>query len=145
LKKGEEQAKKIADEATPKKIKEIAPEGVDISIEATGLDFVLSQAFNATRKGGKILVVGIHNKPFSLSTLALSYREISLMGTFSHVGEESDAMINLLEAGKVQLAPLISHYFPLDEINTAYGLFMERKTNKVLLIPDPEYARKKVK
>jgi len=139
------EAKKIASKAIPKKIKEIAPEGVDVSIDATGLDFILSQAFSATRKGGKVLVVGIHSKPFSLPTLALAYREISLVGTFSHVIEESEAMINILEVGKVQLAPLISHYFPLDEINTAYERFMARETNKVILLPNKEYGNSKLK
>jgi threonine dehydrogenase-like Zn-dependent dehydrogenase len=145
LKSGDKAAKKIANDAIPKKIKEIIPEGVDISIEATGLDFVLDQAFSVTRKGGKILVVGIHSQPFALPTLALSYREISLIGTFSHIAEESEAMVNLLEVGKIQLSPLISHYFPLEEINTAYQLFVERKTNKVILLPDQEYAKKKLK
>ena len=144
LKIGDEQVEKIASKAIPKKIKEIAPEGVDVSIDATGLDFILSQAFTATRKGGKVLVVGIHDKPFALPTLALSYREISVVGTFSHVIEESEAMINLLEAGKIQLAPLISHYFPLDEVNTAYELFMARQTNKVILLPDQDYANQKL-
>lgn len=139
------EAKKIADEAIPGKIKEINPEGVDVAIEASGMDFILLQAFNSTRKGGTILVVGIHSKPFSLPTLALTYREISLIGTFSHIGAESEAMINLLEAGKIQLAPLISHYFALDDANTAYSLFMARKTNKVILIPDEDYAKQKLK
>ncbi|NVM54443.1 MAG: alcohol dehydrogenase catalytic domain-containing protein [Candidatus Helarchaeota archaeon] len=145
LKSGDKKAKKIANEAVPKKIKEIIPEGVDVSIEATGLEYILAQAFDATRKGGKILVVGIHSKPFVLPTLALSYREISLIGTFSHVGTESDAMINLLETGKIQLAPLISHYFPLKEVNTAYDLFMARKTNKVILLPDEDFAKEKLR
>ncbi len=144
LKDGNKNAKKIADQATLNKIKEYAPEGADLSIEATGLDFILGQAFSATRKGGKVLVVGIHSKPFALPSLALSYREISVIGTFSHVIDESEAMVNLLEVNKVQLRPLISHYFPLEEINTAYQLFMERKTNKVILLPDAEYANGKL-
>ncbi len=140
VKNGDKAAKKVADNAVPKKVKEIVPEGVDISIEATGLDSILTQAFNVTRKGGKILVVGIHSKPFQLPTLALSYREVTLIGTFSHVAEESEAMVSLLEVGKIQLAPLISHYFPLEQVNRAYELFMGRKTNKVILLPDRDYA-----
>jgi threonine dehydrogenase-like Zn-dependent dehydrogenase len=145
MKSSDKDVKKIVSNAVPRKIKEIAPEGVDISIEATGLDFILSQAFAATRKGGKILVVGIHSKSFALPTLALSYREVSLIGTFSHVAEESEPMVNLLEVGKVQLRPLISHYFPLDEVNTAYELFLARKTNKVILLPDTSYAKDKLR
>ncbi|MHA1377434.1 MAG: zinc-dependent alcohol dehydrogenase [Candidatus Helarchaeota archaeon] len=110
-------------------------EGVDVSIEVTGIDKVLENAFNTTRKGGKVLVVGIHSKKLDLYTLALSYREISMIGTFSHKFCESEHIINLISSKKVNLKSLISHKFPLSEINEAYKLFIAKKTNKVILNP----------
>ncbi len=110
-------------------------EGVDVSIEVTGIDAVLESAFNTTRKGGKILVVGMHSKRFNLHTLALSYREITMIGTFSHAFSESEHVINLINSNKINLKNLISHKFPLEEINEAYRLFIAKKTNKVILNP----------
>jgi len=111
-------------------------EGVDVSIEVTGIAKVLENAFNTTRKGGKVLVVGIHSEKLNLHTLALSYREISMIGTFSHIFSESEHIINLISSKKVILKSLISHQFPLTEVNEAYKLFMAKKTNKVILQPN---------
>ena len=120
--------------AKSKKLKKLTRgEGVDIAIEATGVSSVLDQAFNSTRKGGKILVEGIHDRPFSLNTLALSYREISLIGTFAHQYSESEHLSLIAASNKIKLKELISHYFHIDEIKTAYEMFLSRKTNKVIL------------
>ena len=108
-------------------------EGAHVSIEATGIDTVLENAFNTTQKGGRILVVGIHSKKMKLYTLALSYREISMIGTFSHLFSESEEIIKVIDS--IDLKSLISHTFPLEEINEAYSLFMAKKTNKVVLNP----------
>ena len=108
-------------------------EGVDISIEVSGIDKVLENAFTTTRKGGKILIVGIHSKKFNLYTLALSYREISMIGTFSHTFSEYEHITNLVSSNKIDLKSLISHNLPLEKINEAYKLFMAKKTNKVIL------------
>jgi len=113
-----------------------AKEGVDVSIEVTGNDKVLETAFKTTRKGGTIVVVGIHSKNFSLPTLALGYREISLIGTFAHQFSEFELFTNLIASHKIKLESLISHTFPLDRINEAYKLFIEKKTNKVVLTPN---------
>ncbi len=124
-----------ADEARDKIMDLTMNEGVDVSIEVTGINIVLENAFNTTRKGGKVLVVGIHSKKLNLYTLALSYREISMIGTFSHTFNESEHIINLISSNKINLKSLISHKFPLEEINEAYKLFIAKKTNKVILNP----------
>ncbi|MEM3586367.1 MAG: alcohol dehydrogenase catalytic domain-containing protein [Candidatus Jordarchaeaceae archaeon] len=133
----------IADLAINSKEKDVVKEireltggiGADITIEATGVDMALGQAFDALRKGGKLLLVGTHSKNFNLWSLAVMYREISLIGTFAHVPVEAERFVNLVESGRVKLEPLITHEFGLDEVNTAFELFMARKTNKVILYP----------
>lgn len=109
--------------------------GADITIEVTGVDLALRQAFDALRKGGKLLLVGTHSKNFDLWSLAVMYREISIIGTFAHVPTEAERFVNLVESGRIKLEPLISHEFSLDDVNTAFELFMARKTNKVILYP----------
>ncbi|WXG40388.1 MAG: alcohol dehydrogenase catalytic domain-containing protein [Candidatus Freyarchaeum deiterrae] len=109
--------------------------GADITIEATGVDSALGQAFDALRKGGKLLLVGTHSKNYNLWSLAVMYREISIIGTFAHVPVEAERFINLVESGRIKLEPLITHEFGLDKVNTAFELFMARKTNKVILYP----------
>lgn len=109
--------------------------GADITIEVTGVDLALGQAFDALRRGGKLLLMGTHSKNYDLWSLAVMYRELSIIGTFAHVPTEAERFINLIESGRIKLEPLISHEFGLDEANKAFELFMARKTNKVILYP----------
>jgi len=125
-----------ADNANKIIMKNTDNEGVDISFEVTGVDSALESAFNTTRKGGTILVVAIHSNKFYLSTLALSYREISMLGSFSHLFGEAEQVFELISKRKIDLKKIISNVFNLENINEAYKLFMEKKTNKVVLIPN---------
>lgn len=109
--------------------------GADITIEVTGVNLALGQAFDALRKGGKLLLVGTHSKNYDLWSLAVMYREMTIIGTFAHVPTEAEQFVNLVESGRIKLEALISHEFSLDQVNKAFELFIARKTNKVILYP----------
>lgn len=91
------------------------------------------QAFDSTAKGGKLLLVAVHDKPVETQVRAIMWREISIIGNFAHVATEADKFLELVLNGRVKLEPLISHRFPLEKINEAFELFAGRKTNKVIL------------
>lgn len=107
--------------------------GVDLTIEAAGAPATYVQAFKATAKGGKLLIVAMHDKPAETSLRAVMWREVSIVGSFAHVASEADKFIELVLNDRVKLEPLISHRFPLEKINEAFELFTGRKTNKVII------------
>nr|MDO8133386.1 alcohol dehydrogenase catalytic domain-containing protein [Candidatus Njordarchaeum guaymaensis] len=107
--------------------------GVDLTIEAAGAPATYMQAFEATAKGGKLLLVAVHDKPVETALRAIMWREVSIIGSFAHVASEADKFIELVLNDRVKLEPLISHRFPLEKINEAFELFAGRKTNKVVL------------
>ena len=107
--------------------------GVDLTIDAAGAPATYMQAFESTAKGGKLLLVAVHDKPIETIVRAIMWREISIIGSFAHVASEADKFVELVLNRRVKLEPLISHRFPLDKINEAFELFAGRKTNKVIL------------
>jgi len=107
--------------------------GVDLAIESAGAPATYMQAFDSTAKGGKLLLVAVHDKPVETQVRAIMWREISIIGNFAHVATEADKFLELVLNGRVKLEPLISHRFPLEKINEAFELFAGRKTNKVIL------------
>nr|MDO8098279.1 alcohol dehydrogenase catalytic domain-containing protein [Candidatus Njordarchaeota archaeon] len=108
--------------------------GVDLTIEAAGAPVTYMQAFEATAKGGKLLLVAVHDKPVETALRAIMWREVSIIGSFAHVASEADKFVELVLNDRVKLDPLISHRFPLEKINEAFELFAGRKTNKVVLV-----------
>jgi 2-desacetyl-2-hydroxyethyl bacteriochlorophyllide A dehydrogenase len=107
--------------------------GVDLTVDAAGAPATYMQAFESTARGGKLLLVAVHDRPVETAVRAIMWREISVIGSFAHVASEADDFVQLALNGRVRLEPLISHRFPLEKINEAFELFAGRKTNKVVL------------
>ncbi len=110
--------------------------GADVVIEAIGHPETFSQALLAVRRGGTVSVVGIFSSKveFPLGRLSAHGVNISMgLGSLMHM----DRLMGLLDAGRVDLAPLVTHVFPLKQALEAYDLFENRKDQclKVLLKP----------
>ncbi len=61
------------------------PDGPHVIIEATGAAHAPAAAFKAVRKGGRVLLVGLHNAPREVDLLSLIVREIDVTTTLAHV------------------------------------------------------------
>ena len=72
-------------------------------------------AVGALRKGGRVVLVGLHPHPASISPLELIVGEKELIGSFSHVYDVDFAeALRLLGSRQVRAAPVISDRVPLD-------------------------------
>ncbi len=90
----------------------------DVYIEATGVGAVLEQAINLSRPGASVVVVGVHRAPIQLDPLTLLMKELRLTGSMAYP-TEFPVVIEMLMSGKVDVAPLISHHFPLESFMEA--------------------------
>ena len=109
--------------------------GVDVAIEAVGIPstFELCQAIIAP--GGRIANVGVHGKSATLHLEKLWAKNIAI--TTRLVDAVSTPLLLKTVAAKVlDPAPLITHRFPLGDIEKAYDVFAHagrEKAIKVLL------------
>ena len=60
-------------------------EGPHVIIEATGAAHAPAAAFKGVRRGGRVLLVGLHNAPREIDLLSLIVREIDVSTTVAHV------------------------------------------------------------
>ncbi len=97
--------------------------GADVVIDNTGLPSVIRAAYDLTSPRGRTILVGVpkHDADTTLHTLPLHFDK-TLTG--SHGGEcvpdrDIPRYLKLVAAGKLDLAPLITHRYTLDDINTA--------------------------
>jgi threonine dehydrogenase-like Zn-dependent dehydrogenase len=56
---------------------------------------------------------------------------LGLANVVGHV----DRVLALMEAGKLDPAPLVTHHMPLDAAGEAYELFANREALKIVLTP----------
>jgi 6-hydroxycyclohex-1-ene-1-carbonyl-CoA dehydrogenase len=91
--------------------------GVDVAFEAIGTPATIQLAFSLVRKGGRLCVLGYSHEAVSISAAKLMYYEMEMMGSLGCGGGEYPEILRLVEAGHLQLDPVVSGSVPLDEIN----------------------------
>jgi L-iditol 2-dehydrogenase len=101
--------------ATPDEAMRIWPEGADLTIECAGVPETVAAAPGLTRKGGRIVVLGVlpQGTKVAIEPFDLLFREIQLHFAFINPFTQARAA-ELIISGKVALTPLISRVISLE-------------------------------
>lgn len=110
----------------------VAPSGFDVVFEASGAPAALRQAFGLVRPGGTIVQVGtVATGAVPLPANELMIHELRYIGSFRYVTEFSTA-VRLVATGRLDVSPVISRVFPLNQVNAAFEFCLgERDVLKV--------------
>jgi threonine dehydrogenase-like Zn-dependent dehydrogenase len=106
--------------------------GVDVAIEALGSQTTFENALRVLRPGGTLSSVGVYSGhlrvPMDAFTAGLGNHRI--VTTLCPGGKaRMRRLMRLVEAGRVDLTPLLTHVFTLEQIESAYELFGSRHDN----------------
>lgn len=116
---------------TVERIREFAgSRGVDVAIEALGTQSTFENAMRCIRPGGTVSSVGVYSGHLSLPSdaLAAGLADQHIVTTLCPGGKERmTRLMRLVETGRIDLRPLLTHTFELDRIDEAYRLFMARE------------------
>ena len=104
--------------------------GADLVFECAGglsMPTTLPLATRLARRGGKVVIVGgfdAGETSIALEWQRIQMSEITLVPSasfaFHDIYPEQEEVLELVSRGKLQTQPLITHRFPLDEINHAF-------------------------
>jgi len=105
----------------------------DVVFECAGVEATLQQSIEIVRTGGKVVLEGIFEQTFDWSLNAAISKDVSLIGC---LGEDFPGTMDLLRSGKVDMKPLITHEFPLQQVKEAFDAALHADDAiKVLLKP----------
>lgn len=120
----------------PAAIKDIVgPKGPDKVIETTGVKQVIEQAYELTHADGTCVLVGVPSEKVSIYTLPIHFNKVL---TGSHGGDAAPhidipRLIRLAKAGRLSFDGIITHEYPLDEINAALDVVRSGNAGRVVL------------
>lgn len=117
-------------------VKGITGSGVDKSIECVGVEATLVACMECLNMGGVATVLGIFEKPQVTITVPLIIaRELTIKGSQAYCWDYKTA---IEMATKVDLGKLLTHKFPMSELQKAMDVATDRTENaiKVSLYPD---------
>ena len=114
--------------------------GVDVAIEALGTPETFESCLLCLRPGGTLSSLGVYSGKLELpyDAFAGGLGDLKIVTTLCPGGKER--MRRLIESvahGRVDLTPLLTHTFPLEDIGSAYELFGSQRDNvlKVAIRP----------
>ncbi len=105
--------------------------GVDVSFDAAGAAMTPAQAVEMARRGGTVCLIGIpveDRTEFRASSARRKGLTIKLVRRMKHTYPRA---IALVQRGLVELQPLLTHGFPLEEAEKAFQL-VEHYTDRVV-------------
>jgi L-iditol 2-dehydrogenase len=110
--------------------------GMDLVIEAVGIDATVRAAIDSVRKGGNVVLVGNVSPEVTLPLQKVVTRQIRLQGSCASAGEYLRA-IELMSSESIRVKPLITAIAPLEEGSRWFERLYSREANlmKVVLAP----------
>ena len=113
--------------------------GADVCFDAYGAAEVAGQGFDATRRGGRMVLVGAANgshAPWTLHEQMTSSKEVvgALYGG-ARPSRDIPRLIALIESGRLDLEPLVSDIRPLTDVNQSLTDLRDGKILRSVLNP----------
>ena len=106
--------------------------GADVVLEVAGADTTFRTAWECARPNAIVTVVALYDEAQVLP-LPDMYGKNLTFKTGGVDGCDCEEILKLIEEGKIDTEPLITHTYPLTEIETAYELF-EGKQDGVIKV-----------
>lgn len=110
--------------------------GADVVLEVAGTEETFQLAWQCARPNGAVTVVALYDGPQVLP-LPDMYGKNLTFRTGGVDGCDCEEILSLIAAGKIDTTALITHTFPLKDIQQAYAIFEGRKEGviKVAIVP----------
>ncbi len=111
--------------------------GVDLAVECVGIAGALDDCLASTRRGGRIVVVGVFEQPYPILLLRTMLFEHHVVGAFAYREEFAQAA-HLIASGGIDVAPVISRTVSLAELPATFAEIEadRNRYHKVLVSPD---------
>ena len=122
-------------ESLPDRLRELlGTDGADVVVECVGNTIATAQAFQAAKRGTSILLFSV---PKSGATHPLSLedvyqKELTIVGSMINPDTHERA-VQLINSGRIQLKPLITHCFPTERVKDAILMQMSNESIKVVV------------
>jgi len=114
--------------------------GVDVSIEALGTQATFEACLRVLRPGGTLSSLGVYSTDLTipLGAFATGLGDHQIVTTLCPGGKERmRRLMSVIQSGRVDLGPMVTHRFKLDDIEKAYELFGHQRDGvlKVAITP----------
>ena len=121
-------------------VKKLTGGGADVAIEALGTQQTFESALRSLRPGGTLSSLGVYSGKLQVAydAFAAGIGDHRIVTTLCPGGKERmRRLMEVVRTGRVDLTPLLTHRFSLDNITDGYRLFGERSDGVLKVAIEP--------
>ena len=121
-------------------VKRLTGGGADVAIEALGTQGTFESGLRCLRPGGTLSSLGVYSGKLQMphDAFAAGLGDHRIVTTLCPGGKERmRRLMAIVERGRVDLTPLLTHRFSLDRIVQGYRLFGERRDGVLKIAVQP--------
>jgi L-iditol 2-dehydrogenase len=111
-----------------------SPLGLDAGIDCSGHPAGQNMALDSVRRLGSVAFIGESRETTIRPSDQLIRKQLTLIGSWYFNIAEYEEIVDVLVGKKIDLERLATHRFSIDEAETAFRLFDERKTEKAVFV-----------
>ena len=103
--------------------------GLDVVVETAGAVPAVELSLRLAREGGRVVILGIagHGQELAIPADSIPLRDLTVLGSVGYTTAAWADMVSLLREGLVDLAPIVTHRFPLERFEDAFALMDDRR------------------
>ena len=117
-------------------------EGVDVLLEMSGAAPAIDSGFRILKPGGEAALLGLFSQNLSFDIDDhIIFKGATVYGIVGRkLWETWYAARGLMRSGIIDLAPVVTHRFALDDYDAAFALMESGRCGKIVMFPDPADA-----
>ena len=109
--------------------------GSDVTVDAVGHPDAFDMACRLTRKAGTVSAIGVYAERMEVHMGVVWIKALTVRTGHANVIGHVDAVLELMQAGKVDPTPLVTHHMKLDDAGEAYEVYDRREALKIVMEP----------
>ncbi|TLU64670.1 L-threonine 3-dehydrogenase [Thalassotalea litorea] len=108
-------------------------EGFDVGMEMSGVPVAFSDMLENMNNGGKIAMLGIPGQDMAIDWSKVIFKGLTIKGIYGReMFETWYKMASLIQSG-LDLSPIITHHFPIDDFQQGFDAMLSGNSGKVIL------------
>ncbi|MDG1733690.1 MAG: L-threonine 3-dehydrogenase [Thalassotalea sp.] len=108
-------------------------EGFDVGMEMSGVPMAFTDMLANMNNGGKIAMLGIPGQDMAIDWSQIIFKGLTIKGIYGReMFETWYKMASLIQSG-LDLTPIITHHFPIDEFQQGFDAMLSGNSGKVIL------------
>jgi len=103
--------------------------------DCVGVPGIPAAAMSMLKKGGTYAVTGLYHSLPKVDLGKVVRSEIKIYGTICYTRQEFEECLDFVEDGRVKVEPLITHHYPLKEMEEAFAVMQSKQCMKIIIHP----------